>query len=94
MLEASILLAGTNDEILALKAVQEGAQDCLIKEQISGELLVRTMRYAIERQRSESDRLSSPWSPAPSPSLVFQKTPDCQTKLLSLIVTIDIIKNN
>jgi len=26
--------------------------------------------------------------------LVFQQTPDCRTKLLSWIITIDIIKNN
>jgi two-component system, cell cycle sensor histidine kinase and response regulator CckA len=48
-----IVLTGTNDETLALRAMQEGAQDYLVKGQVSGDLLVRSMRYAIERQRSE-----------------------------------------
>lgn len=48
-----VVTTGLNDETLALKAVQEGAQDYLVKGQITGELLVRSMRYAIERTRSE-----------------------------------------
>ncbi|OUL27371.1 response regulator [Nostoc sp. 106C] len=48
-----IVLTGINDETLALKAMQEGAQDYLIKGQVTGDLLVRSMRYAIERQRIE-----------------------------------------
>jgi len=48
-----IVTTGLNDETLALKAVQEGAQDYLVKGQITGELLVRSIRYAIERKRTE-----------------------------------------
>jgi two-component system cell cycle sensor histidine kinase/response regulator CckA len=48
-----VVTTGLNDETLALKAVQEGAQDYLVKGQISGELLVRSIRYAIERKRTE-----------------------------------------
>lgn len=48
-----IVTTGLNDETLALRAVQEGAQDYLVKGQITGELLVRSMRYAIERKRAE-----------------------------------------
>ncbi|MDX2242417.1 MAG: response regulator [Leptolyngbyaceae cyanobacterium bins.302] len=48
-----VVTTGLNDETLALKAVQEGAQDYLVKGQITGELLVRSIRYAIERSRSE-----------------------------------------
>ncbi|AFY48846.1 PAS domain S-box [Nostoc sp. PCC 7524] len=48
-----IVLTGTDDENLALRAMQEGAQDYLVKGQVTGDLLVRSMRYAIERQRIE-----------------------------------------
>lgn len=48
-----VVLTGLDDETLALKAMQEGAQDYLVKGQTNGELLVRSLRYAIERQRSE-----------------------------------------
>jgi len=46
-----IVLTGMNDEELALKAVQSGAQDYLVKGRVEGDLLIRSMRYAIERQK-------------------------------------------
>ncbi|MEA5622526.1 response regulator [Nostoc sp. UHCC 0251] len=49
-----IVLTGINDETLALRAMQEGAQDYLVKGQVTGDLLVRSMRYAIERQRADN----------------------------------------
>ncbi|MEH2058905.1 MAG: response regulator [Nostoc sp.] len=51
-----IVLTGINDETLATRAMQEGAQDYLVKGQVTGDLLVRSMRYAIERQRALRDR--------------------------------------
>jgi two-component system cell cycle response regulator len=44
-----VVLTGLDDETLALKAVQKGAQDYLIKGQVDGNLLVRSIRHAIER---------------------------------------------
>lgn len=49
-----IVQSGIDDEELALKVLQEGAQDFLIKGQISGALLGRALRYAVERQRGET----------------------------------------
>lgn len=47
-----VLLTGLEDEGLGLRAVQEGAQDFLVKGQTSGSAVVRALRYAIERNRS------------------------------------------
>ena len=48
----TIVLSGLNDESVALKAVHDGAQDYLMKGQGDGRLLVRAMRYALERART------------------------------------------
>jgi two-component system cell cycle response regulator len=48
---AVVVLAERDDQSIAVRAVQEGAQDCLVKMQVEGKLLVRSLRYAIERQR-------------------------------------------
>jgi signal transduction histidine kinase len=48
-----ILLTGLCDESLALKMVQSGAQDYVAKIELNGNVLPRTIRYAIERERAE-----------------------------------------
>jgi two-component system NtrC family sensor kinase len=50
-----VVLTAMNDEDLALRAMQEGAQDYLVKGQTEGLLLMRSIRYAIERQRAEGE---------------------------------------
>ncbi len=55
---AIIVLTGLNDEKAALKAVHEGAQDYLVKGQFDGNLLLRAIRYAMERKRTEESARS------------------------------------
>ena len=49
-----IVLTGSADSERGLRAVREGAQDYLIKGFVDPELVVRTIRYAIERKRTEA----------------------------------------
>lgn len=46
-----VLLTGYKDEFTALEAVRQGAQDYLVKEQTTTDMLVRSINYAIERMR-------------------------------------------
>jgi len=48
-----ILLTNLNDEDLAFKMVRNGAQDYLLKSDLDCKLLVRTIRYALERKQVE-----------------------------------------
>ena len=49
-----IVLTGLNDMELAKSAFRAGVQDYLIKDQVSREVLLRSLRYAIERADLES----------------------------------------
>ncbi len=59
-----VILTDLADETLAIKTVQKGAQDYLIKGQVYGDLLSRVIHYATERKRMQeklimTDRLAS-----------------------------------
>jgi PAS domain S-box-containing protein len=49
-----IVLSGLDDEPTALRTLQSGAQDYLVKSNVDSHLLVRAVRYAIERKKVES----------------------------------------
>jgi len=48
-----VVLTGRDDDALALQAIQSGAQDYLVKNDITGPTLTRAIRHAIERKRTE-----------------------------------------
>ncbi len=48
-----VVMTGLEDEEIGVQAVRQGAQDYLVKQAINGEVLVRVIRYAIERQRAD-----------------------------------------
>ena len=47
-----IVITESSDELLAIMAFQKGAQDYLVKGLFDGDLLERSIRYAIERNKS------------------------------------------
>ncbi len=53
-----VILTYLDDEMLALQAVREGAQDYLLKGGIDGKFLRRVILYAIERQRMQTKLFS------------------------------------
>ncbi|MEH1012038.1 SpoIIE family protein phosphatase [Micromonospora sp. CPCC 206060] len=52
---AVCVLTGRSDEHLGIGAVAEGAQDYLVKGQVDGVLLARSLRYAVERKRADEN---------------------------------------
>jgi signal transduction histidine kinase len=51
-----IVFTGQQDDDLGLVALKDGAQDYINKNEITGPLLGRMLRYAIERNRAELER--------------------------------------
>ena len=51
---AVVVLTGLSETGVGLRAVAAGAQDYLVKGDVNPELLIRSVRYAIQRRRAES----------------------------------------
>lgn len=49
--QAIIVITGTNDESVALQAVQHGAQDYLVKDDLTTSIVSRAIRYSLERHK-------------------------------------------
>lgn len=52
---AIVVLTGLDDEGLAVETVQRGAQDYLVKGRVDDWILVRALRYALERKKSQHE---------------------------------------
>jgi two-component system sensor histidine kinase UhpB len=48
-----VVVTGLDDEALGLQLLQAGAQDYLVKVELTASLLRRSLRYAVERKRAE-----------------------------------------
>jgi PAS domain S-box-containing protein/putative nucleotidyltransferase with HDIG domain len=46
-----VVLSGMDDELIALQAVRGGAQDYLVKGHADQQLIIRSIRYALERKK-------------------------------------------
>ena len=55
-----VVLTGLDDMGLATRAVENGAQDYLLKNQVNAALLSRSLRYAVERVWARSEEWDSP----------------------------------
>ncbi|MBM3301770.1 MAG: PAS domain S-box protein, partial [Deltaproteobacteria bacterium] len=54
-----VVMTALNDSDMAMEAVREGAQDYLVKGDLTSTLLVRSIRYAVERHRMEQELRAS-----------------------------------
>ena len=54
-----VVLTSVDNEASGIEAVRRGVQDYLVKGEVDGWLLVRTIRYAIERKRAQRELQSS-----------------------------------
>jgi signal transduction histidine kinase len=48
-----VVFTGLNDHSLGIRLIQAGAQDYLVKDQLQGESLARSIRHAVERKHIE-----------------------------------------
>ncbi|WP_207591221.1 bacterio-opsin activator domain-containing protein [Halomontanus rarus] len=51
-----VVLTGVRDGDAGVQAIQRGAQDYLVKDDVTSSLLIRTIHHAIERHRQELER--------------------------------------
>jgi diguanylate cyclase (GGDEF)-like protein/PAS domain S-box-containing protein len=51
-----VVITDADDQAAALKAVRNGAQDYLVRDQVDAELLTRTLHFIIERAQAERNR--------------------------------------
>src|SRR6266536_903758 len=46
-----VIVTSCDNDVLALDSVRQGAQDYVVKSKVDGKILLRVIRYAIERKR-------------------------------------------
>jgi two-component system cell cycle sensor histidine kinase/response regulator CckA len=82
--EVIIVLTGADDEELSFKTLQEGAQDYLCKDRLSGEVLRRSIRSAIERA-NRLNRLKSQTRELQHSAELLRRTFDANTDAMLIL---------
>ncbi len=86
-----VVFTGVSDEDLALEALRQGAQDYLVKGQVDGALLIRAIRYAIERKQAEETLRENEEKHRTlleaMPDIVYKIDPDGYIKYMNPAVT-------
>ncbi|MEI6520894.1 MAG: response regulator [bacterium] len=72
-----VVLTGLNDETIGLQAVKHGAQDYLSKSMLQEHTLRCTIRYSVERQRTEKALLNN--------KILMQDILDCNPSLVYIV---------
>ncbi|MFW6382998.1 MAG: bacterio-opsin activator domain-containing protein, partial [Haloferacaceae archaeon] len=52
-----VALTDRDDRDLGIQAIREGARDYLVKDDLTGDLLIGSIRYAVEQSRQERERV-------------------------------------
>ncbi|WP_050032408.1 bacterio-opsin activator domain-containing protein [Halorubrum halophilum] len=52
-----VVLTGQDDRDLGVQTIQHGARDYLVKDEVTSDLLVHSIQYAIEQSRQERERI-------------------------------------
>lgn len=58
-LPATIILTGSDDDLLAQQALELGAEDYLVKGKVNAQLMARSIHYAIQRHKAEKQLRTS-----------------------------------
>ena len=51
-----VVLTGVSDQLTGIEAIERGAQDYLVKDEVTSALLVRSIHHAIERSHQQRER--------------------------------------
>ncbi|MBN2620595.1 response regulator [candidate division WOR-3 bacterium] len=54
-----ILISSNKEEDIAVKAIRDGAQDCIMKDETRGSIIMRSIKYAMERKYFELELKNS-----------------------------------
>lgn len=85
---AIIVLTGLSDVHLTAQAVQKGAQDYLVKDELNNQLLMRVIHYAIERKRVQEQlkwqATHDPLTGLPNRALLYDRLAQATKRSLRL----------
>ena len=101
-----VVMTGLDDEDTALESLREGAQDYLVKNRLTSEIILRSIKYSIERkllqniQKKNTQRFSllsnttAFLNECDDISLIYKIICDCIKLLLDKTISFSIMKKN